>query len=639
MGRRKKRGKQITIPVRNSLAGGVNNAIDSEANYGGYSSNVANLALNWPGFQIPLGNNVQQPGSIFENLRYTLVSNLRQILSQAYAELGLIQTICKVPVEDALRGGITIHTAQLSEEEISELVSFREEQGDDETTGEAAEWNRLYGGAGIIIFTDQDPETPLDIENIQPDENVEFRAVDLWELFHNAIEDSAQHIDPILDPNLQYYDYYGERIHRSRIIILKGIKAPSFIRPRLRGWGISVIETLVSGVNQYLKAASLTYEVLDEFKLDIYRISNFATAALGPNGGTERSIRDQVEIVNFMKNFQNAIVLDKDDEYESKQLSFAGLAEAQAGVRMQIASDMRMPLTKLFGMSAAGFNSGEDDIEVYNGMIESSIRAKLKRPIMTMVKIRCQQLFGFIPDDLKIEFKPLRVLSSTDEETVKTSLFNRALSARQAGEISAEAFSDICNRGNLFPIKIESAPEPFDVDDEFESAEDDRESLGDTNPEDGEDENADDSEGIMFIKRPKLRVANAEDEDTAPPILVSPKSKKTPRVKKPISAEEKMRRRLRKKNKSGIVTLPKPYTAAEKIRRAINSRAFDLKSYEADGGDDWIDPRRREFFDEPVGIDQTLWGKARVASREVFGEIRWQFVAWMYKKLGGRYTA
>ncbi len=643
MGRRGKRGKQIVLPTTAKTTSSVTNAIDANASYGGFpATNVANLGFNWPGFQIPYGNNVSQPGSLFHNLRYTLVTNLRNTLSQAYAELGLIQTICKVPVEDALRGGITISTAQLDENEIAELVSFREEQGDDEEAGDAAQWNRLYGGAGIIIFTDQDPETPLDIDRIGPNENVEFRAVDLWELFHKA-SDINDYEDRMIDTMSPYFDYYGEKIHRSRVILLKGLKAPSDIRPRLRGWGISVIETLVSGVNQYLKASSLTYEVLDEFKLDIYKIANFASAAIGPNGGSEQSIKDQIEIVNFMKNFQNAIVLDKDDDYESKQLSFAGLAEAQAGIRMQIASDMRMPLTKLFGMSAAGFNSGEDDIEVYNGMIESSIRAKLKRPIMTMVKIRCQQLFGFIPDDLKIEFKPLRVLSSTDEETVKTSQFSRALSARQAGEISAQAFADICNRANLFPIKIEANEEGLlagDDEDEFES---DRDSLSETDFEDGQDTNDDDIEDDEdpVIFKPKLRVANAnaDEDETEPPVLKSPKSKRSPKPKKSASTEEKLRRRLRKRHHSKIITLPKPYSAAEKIRRALNSRAFDLKSYEADGGDDWIDPRRKDFFENPVGVDQNLWAKARLASKEAYGEIHWQFVAWMYRKLGGRFTA
>lgn len=623
MGKRKRRGKQIILPavsnaitpevISNSEAYG-----DQRTAYGG--GLPANAAFGWQGFPGANAASTQlsQPGTLFANLRYHLVSNYRQMLNQAYAELGLVQTIVKVPVEDAMRGGITVSTAQLSEEEIAELMAFRDEQDDDAHASEAAEWNRLFGGAAIIIFSDQDPSTPFDMERLTRDEHVEFRAVDMFELYYDRVG-MDEYLENMDLPSAKHFNYYGETIHHSRVIPMKGVKPPSMLRAKLRGWGISVLETLVTGINQYLKAANLTYEVLDEFKLDIYRIANFAAAAFGPSGATEGSVKDRVEIVNMMKNYQNAIVLDKEDDYESKQISFAGLAEAQAGIRMQIASDMRMPLTKLFGMSAAGFNSGEDDIEVYNGMIESAIRSKLKRPLTMMVKVRCMQLFGFIPDDLQVAFKPLRILSSTDEETVKTSVFSRALSARQAGEISADQFADICNRANVFPIKIEAQGALAIVDDEGEFSDgddDERAGLDSVTLKAGEDEN-DDDEVATDMRGPVkqktvLKIAN---------------NRKSAKAEKPAPA------------RTPILVLPDPYTPAQKFRRALNSRTFDIKSYEADGGDAWIDPRRKEFFDDPVGVDQTLWAKARVASREAFGEIRWQFVAWMYRKLGGRFTA
>ena len=50
---------------------------------------------------------------------------------------------------------------------------------------------------------------------------------------------------------------------------MKGLTAPSFLRPRLRGWGFSVVEKLVRSINQYIKATDLGFEVLDEFKLDV----------------------------------------------------------------------------------------------------------------------------------------------------------------------------------------------------------------------------------------------------------------------------------------------------------------------------------------------------------------------------------
>ena len=300
---------------------------------------------------------------------------MRQPLSQAYAELGLIQAIVDTPVEDGLRGGVEIKTKQLDEEEIAALVSDIEEFNDYETLGDALKWNRLFGGAAILVMTDQDPSTPLDIDSLGPDDNLEFKDCDLWELYGDRLNTEAS--SPFAKmPELECYSYYGVQIHHTRVMTMKGRKAPSFIRPRLRGWGMSVVETLVRSINQYLKSNDLTFEVLDEFKLDIFKISGLANTLLSPEG--TRQIHDRVQLANLQKNYNNALTMDKEDDYDHKELSFTGMAEIMSQIRMQVASDMRMPLTKLFGISAAGFNSGEDDIEVYNSMVETQVRTKCK---------------------------------------------------------------------------------------------------------------------------------------------------------------------------------------------------------------------------------------------------------------------
>lgn len=161
------------------------------------------------------------------------------------------------------------------------------------------------------------------------------------------------------------------------------------------------------------------------------------------------------------------MVVDSKDEYTKSELTFQGISETMQGIRMQVASDCRMPLTKLFGISASGFSSGEDDIENYNAMVESRIRNKSKAGITKMVKIRCQTLFGFVPKDLTIEFKPLRILSSEQEQNVKTAAFNRVAAARSAGEISSKTYKEACNHDQLLPIQVdpneETLPPPSAV--------------------------------------------------------------------------------------------------------------------------------------------------------------------------------
>src|SRR5262249_40867244 len=76
-------------------------------------------------------------------------------------------------------------------------------------------------------------------------------------------------------------------------------------------------------------------------------------------------------------------------------------------------------------------------------------------PILRIIEIRAMQMFGVIPSDLSVEFKPLRVLSAEQEENCKTQKFNRLIQARQAGEIDSITFREACNKQNLLGVMLD----------------------------------------------------------------------------------------------------------------------------------------------------------------------------------------
>lgn len=401
------------------------------------------------------GEQIEDSTTMFKNLRWYMVSNFRQLLSQLYVEIGLIQTIVKTPVDDGFRGGVLLKSKQLDEEQIKELILSIDRDANIETIKQALGWNRLFGGAGILIVVgDQDPMEPLDLKSITADTEVEFRAVDMWELFWD--KQNAEGYDAELQTEeFEFYSYYSENVHKSRVMALKGMEAPSFVRPRLRGWGMSVVESLVRSINQYLKATDLTFEVLDEFKVDVYKIKNLVNTLLTPQG--TNTVKQRIQMANWQKNYQNAVVMDSEDDWDHKQLSFAGLGEAMASIRQQVAADMRIPQIKLFGQSFSGGlgNSAQEEMENYNSMVEGEVREKGKYQVLRVAEIKCQKLFGFIPDDLECEFKPLREVGAVDQETVKTQKFTRLAQAIQMGAITAEEFRDSCNKGNLFDVQLD----------------------------------------------------------------------------------------------------------------------------------------------------------------------------------------
>jgi phage-related protein (TIGR01555 family) len=218
------------------------------------------------------------------------------------------------------------------------------------------------------------------------------------------------------------FNYYGYPLHVSRVLKVLSNEAPAYIRSRLQGWGMSEIEQAIRPINAFLKFENLIFELMDEAKVDVYRLQGFA--ATKASGAAEAQLRRTMTAVNQSKNYANALVLDKNDEYEQKQLTFSGLAEMRNQGRMDLAAALRFPLTKLFGDSSTGFGGGQDAMENYNSVV-GGVRENAEPLLLEAGILRCQQRFGLAPEDLQVKWKPLRELGGVEEQDCLTKKHTR----------------------------------------------------------------------------------------------------------------------------------------------------------------------------------------------------------------------
>ena len=421
------------------------------------------------------GNTFQYPSTISSganlveaNLVQMFTLN-RPALNYAYKSQWLVQNLIDIPVDDAFRGGIDIECPEVDAEEIKSLLydlndphpfpnstlvgsqkwvvwqSANELSSSDiDVCKKICKWARLFGGAGLIINTTQNFAEDFDPTTLTKDMPLNFIDADRWELILSTVNIWS---DGCTTP----YNYYGYPLNRSRVVKMLGIDAPSLLRPRLQGWGLSEVERCLRPIDAFLKFENTVFELMDEAKLDVYGIGQLNESLLTTEG--TGLVRERLLLSNQLKNTQNALVMDKEDVFEQKQISFSGIAEMWHEHRLNLSSAIRHPMNKLFGESAEGFGSGQDALENYNNVVEN-IRDRCTAIVKTVVSLRMQQKWGYIPE-FAIRWKSLKVMDGVQEEQVNTSKQNRILALGDRGWINAKEGSTMLRKEGLLSMDTE----------------------------------------------------------------------------------------------------------------------------------------------------------------------------------------
>lgn len=380
------------------------------------NNSVLSDTLGLPSCNDYIQNPLTNPATLYYNSSPVLLTLNWVPLTYAYKSNGFIQTAINQIVDDAFRNqGMIIDSETLDTEELEELRQAVYDN-DIEEIKDAIRWGELYGGGVLLANTDQNFELPLDEKQLK-NKRLQFMASDRWQCIANGISPYLAKTFTLTD-NMREQTTSGITIDASRVGIFTGVKAPYLLRSMLQGWGLSIFEAIIPPLTQYLKAMSVTLELLDEAKIDIIKISGLIDLLASKEG--QQLVQERLKIAVENKNHKSAIGMDTQDDYQQKQINFSGLPEMIVQIQYLVCAALKRPYSKIFGKGSSGFSSGEDDLENYNTIVDSEIRTPATPLIKWAVGLRCLQLFGRIPPDLKISWKPLRVMSEKDEAEIKS---------------------------------------------------------------------------------------------------------------------------------------------------------------------------------------------------------------------------
>lgn len=279
-------------------------------------------------------------------------------LEAAYQSNWIARLICDIPAGDCVREWRTIksnNAEDIVREERDLELSARVE--------DAKRWADLYGGAGILMLTDQDLSRPLRIDSIKRGGLKRVLTFDRWDLTSTEINTWDVLAENYLQP--EYYILRGgaQRIHWSHVIRFYGEKLPLRWMAVTQGWGDSVLRKCIEEVTDMVAAKGGISELMQEANIDVITRQGL-TDELGTD--QDSAIIDRYALFGMMKSNIQMALLDGEETLDRQTLNLSGVAPILEQFLTWISGCARIPITKLFGTSAKGMNAtGEGDMRNY----------------------------------------------------------------------------------------------------------------------------------------------------------------------------------------------------------------------------------------------------------------------------------
>jgi len=256
-------------------------------------------------------SNISSPVPLMNtNVYYPITLNPMN-LTYMYKSHGIAQKMVDMPVLDAFAGGFDFTCDTLDEMDLKEFHEWLTEHEVLDRLVHMVIWGRLYGGGALVCNILDLPKNKWNPMGMI-DGPVEFYDANRWE-----VGSPLRHWPE--------YQFYGQTIDASKVLTYAGKRAPYIIRQQVQGWGMSVFEPSIHDMNLFTRNRDVVFELLREAKVDVFKYKGLVEALMTPDGTT--GVMARTQMANRMKSYNNALVMDSEDEYEQKQIHFSGLGE------------------------------------------------------------------------------------------------------------------------------------------------------------------------------------------------------------------------------------------------------------------------------------------------------------------------
>ena len=332
---------------------------------------------------------------------YDLLNSYAE-LDAAYQTNWIARGIVDIPAGDMTREWRTIKS------DNSEEIQQEEKRiGLQLASAEALSWARLFGGAGILMLTNQDLGKPLEVDKIKKGDLERLLVLDRWEMQPQTMNTwdvlAANYLMP------EFYTIQGgsQHIHWSHFARFNGAKLPRRQMAQTQGWGDSELRKCMEDLRDTVSAKGGIAELMQEASVDVITRNGLSDDLASDQ---DEAITKRYTLFSQMKSIVNLALLDGEETYDRKTLNLSGVAPTLEVLMLWLAGCAGIPVTKLFGSSAKGLNAtGEGDKKVYYDRIRGDQTTQLAPPIDYLDQVMVRSALGSFPDSFDYVWNPLEL--------------------------------------------------------------------------------------------------------------------------------------------------------------------------------------------------------------------------------------
>lgn len=296
------------------------------------------------------------------------------------------------------------------------LKKKAEALGLDTKTLRTMQWARWQGGAIMAIGATDSPDLTKPLE---PSRARDVRFLNVLDRRYVGV--MSYQDNPFL-PGYQEPEIYtvggpvggNFKIHASRVIRFDGVEETDPVtRRQLGGWTYSVLQRPYDVMRKFATSFDSVSQLMADASQGVWSIQGLIDMI----ANNKDELVTRMAFTDMTRSAGRAVMVDAETEgYTRVPTSFAGIDAVLDRFMMRVSAAADMPVTRLFGRSAAGMNAtGEGDIRGWYDVLSAEQNNVLKPALMRVYEILAG---GKLPAGFDIEFNPLWEPTELEQETV-----------------------------------------------------------------------------------------------------------------------------------------------------------------------------------------------------------------------------